>query len=228
MSKVVLSLKEIVKTYRSGKDQIKVLNKISLDVNEGDFIALHGKSGCGKTTGLLIAGGLLEPDEGHVILNDTDVYALGHEERSHLRSNSMGFVFQQFHLIPYLSALDNILLPTLALPSKTASTRALELATELNLTERLHHLPSRLSTGERQRVALARALLNKPKIILADEPTGNLDEENGEIVLSILQKFAQSDGAVLMVTHTADVARYTTKQFHLGKGTISPLMDSVR
>ena len=187
-------------------------------------MAVQGPSGCGKTTLLLAAGALLRPTRGRVLVNGEDPYALSSGQRARFRAVNVGFVFQQFHLVPYLDVLDNTLVPTLALGANGgARARALELAARFGLTERLHHLPAALSTGERQRVALARALLNKPKLLLADEPTGNLDAENGQIVLRCLAEFARDGGAVLLVTHEPGAGDHASRIVRMNGGSLSPL-----
>lgn len=198
----IISLQGVTLTYRGRGRSVTALREVSLEAREGEFVAVQGPSGCGKTTLLLVAGGLLAPDAGTVTVQGRDLYALGTEERARFRATGIGFVFQQFHLVPYLSALENVLSPTLAFPTPNARERARELLARFDLGGRADHLPAELSTGERQRVALARALLNGPRVLLADEPTGNLDERNSEQVLQALAGFADEGGAVLLVTHS--------------------------
>jgi putative ABC transport system ATP-binding protein len=207
----MLSLDTISKTYRKGTRSVPVLHDLSLTVARGEFVSVLGPSGCGKTTILLTAGGLLTPDAGQVTLDGTDPYALAPEARAAFRAEHVGFVFQQFHLVPYLSVLDNVMTAGLAAGDTSADVRAKAegLIGKFGLSERSHHCPAELSVGERQRVALARALLNSPSLLLADEPTGNLDDDNAHIVLDTLRQFAHDGGAVLLVTHdqrTADLA----------------------
>ena len=202
----MLQIEEISKKFIHSRREIKLFSGFSLKLLRKDFIAVCGPSGCGKTTLMLMTGGLLAPDSGRVFLHGRDIYTLSSEERALFRSENIGFVFQQFHLLPYLTVLDNILLPALAAKLPGSRKRALSLAEELRLTERLSHLPSELSIGERQRTALARALLNNPTLILADEPTGNLDTENADIVIGMLRKTAENGSAVMMVTHSREAA----------------------
>ncbi len=198
----LLALESLSKSYPGPEGSVKAVDEVSLTVGGGEFVVVMGPSGCGKTTLLLAAGALLRPTQGRVLLNGQDPYALSPGSRAQFRAVNIGFVFQQFHLLAYLDVLDNILAPTLALGGNgNTRARALELAQRFGLANRLHHVPAALSTGERQRVALARALFNQPKLLLADEPTGNLDEGNGEIVLRCLADFARDGGAVLLVTH---------------------------
>jgi ABC-type lipoprotein export system ATPase subunit len=182
------------------------------------LLAVHGPSGCGKTTLLLTAGALLRPNAGQVSLDGQDPYGLNPEARSELRARVIGFVFQQFHLIPYLTVRQNILAPSLAMPAKEADQRAQELVNRFGLDDRAGHVPAQLSTGQRQRTALARALLNQPKIILADEPTGNLDEKNAEIVFGYFSEYVAEGGCVLLVTHDAKAAAHATRTLQMVDG----------
>ena len=191
-----------ISAYFKGPDGIvRALDNVSLEIPRGGFTAVQGPSGCGKTTLLLIAGGLLAPGEGRVGIDGKDLYGLRSDDRARFRAENIGFVFQQFYLIPYLSVFDNIRSPALAVPGQDGEKRAMELIEQFRLTDRKNHVPSELSTGERQRVAMARAVFNNPKLILADEPTGNLDRDNARIVLDFFISFADSGGSVLMVTH---------------------------
>ena len=217
----LLQIEGLSKSYPGPQGTINAVEDVSLTVGAGEFVAVQGPSGCGKTTLLLAAGALLRPTRGRVLVNGEDPYTLSSGQRARFRALTVGFVFQQFHLVPYLDVLDNTLAPTLALGADGgARARALELAARFGLTERLRHLPAALSTGERQRVALARALLNKPKLLLADEPTGNLDAENGQIVLCCLAEFARDGGAVLLVTHEPGTGDYASRIVKLNGGKI--------
>ncbi|MCY3019233.1 MAG: ABC transporter ATP-binding protein [Planctomycetota bacterium] len=216
----VLEIEGLTKRYvppaRTAAGPITVLDGLSLTVAAGEFVAVQGPSGCGKSTLLLLAGGLLRPDGGAVRIEGHDPYAMSPEARARFRAAHTGFVFQQFHLVPYLSVLDNVLCPALALRTPDARRRAEELIEHFGLAHRKDHEPAKLSTGERQRTALARALLNKPKLLLADEPTGNLDADNGAAVLGYLAEFAKAGGAVLLVTHDPRVATYASRVCRLG------------
>ena len=174
---MLLQLDHVSKAYTDAQSTVRAVGDISLQVAKGEFVGVQGPSGCGKSTLLLIAGGLLKPDSGQVQLDGQDPYALTPDVRAEFRARTIGFVFQQFHLVPYLSVLDNILAPALAVTASRseARDRALQLIERFGLSDRREHVPAKLSTGERQRAAMARALLNEPKLILADEPTGNLD-----------------------------------------------------
>ena len=216
----MLEVKDITKTYRGPNGPVQALDGVSIRVERGEFVSVQGPSGCGKTTLLLAAGGLLAGDGGEVRIDGEDPYALGPDARARFRAGKVGFVFQQFHLVPYLSVLDNILSPTLALQSADARQRAMQLIEHFGLADRMHHTPGELSTGERQRTALARALLNGPGLLLADEPTGNLDGDSARAVLAYLAEFARNGGAVLLVTHDDRAADYAQRTVRLVKGKV--------
>lgn len=199
------------------------MQEVSFTLSPGQFLAVRGSSGCGKSTLLLTAGGLLRPTSGKVLLDSHDLYAIAPEQRALFRATKLGFVFQQYHLIPYLSILDNILAASIALPDRAARAaelqkRAMTLIERFTLTDRIHHLPAELSAGQRQRVALARALLNQPSILLADEPTGNLDPDNASIVHQTLANFARSGGSVILVTHDDRASALAHQTLHMTGG----------
>lgn len=228
---MLLELENVSKTFSCNDHPVRAVEELSLQLDRGQFTAVCGPSGCGKSTLLLICGGLLRPETGTVTLHGHDLLSLSTENRASVRAAHIGFVFQQFHLVPYLNVLDNVSVASLGLRPGSAEdggsveTRALELIDRFGLRDRIQHLPSELSTGERQRVALARALLNRPKLLLADEPTGNLDEDNSQVVLDHLQEFAAADGAVLLVTHDAAAADRADCMVHMAGGQIvDPMM----
>ncbi|MCB1091087.1 MAG: ABC transporter ATP-binding protein [Verrucomicrobiae bacterium] len=197
----ILRIDSVSKRYSTPEGIVQAIDEVSLTLEPGDFVALHGPSGCGKSTLLMMAGGLLSPDSGTIEIGGEDPYLVGADARAAFRAERIGFVFQQFHLIPFLDVLDNVLVGELA-GGGNLRDRARELLELVQLDHRLHHVPSKLSIGEQQRVALARAFLRSPALILADEPTGNLDSENAAIILKHLQDFvSNSKGAILMVTH---------------------------
>lgn len=207
----MIRIEEVTKIYTKEGSSVKALDKLSLSVVKGEFVVVKGASGCGKTTLLLTAGGLLHPEQGKISINNQDIYELSTENIAKFRAANIGFVFQQYHLIPYLSILENINIPSLAHDTILPEDRALELIEELGLKERIHHIPAELSSGEKQRTALARALLYNPPVILADEITGNLDFENASIVLNKLREFTKSGGTVLLVTHDEKVFDYADR-----------------
>lgn len=198
-----------------------MLRSVSLSLDRGDFTAVHGPSGCGKTTLLLTAGALLAPEGGSVRIDGHDPYAMNAGDRARLRAGTVGFVFQQFHLVPYLTVLENVMTPSLAQPAPAASTRARELIERFALADRADHVPADLSTGERQRTALARAMLNHPRLLLADEPTGNLDERNAAVVFDALAAFAASGGAVLLATHDHRAAERAGRVMAMASGKLA-------
>jgi ABC-type lipoprotein export system ATPase subunit len=216
---------ELTKVYRREDREVRALDGVSVSVAAGEFVAVRGPSGCGKSTLLLACGGLLRPDEGRVEIGGQDPYAMSGDERARLRATKIGFVFQQFHLVPYLTVLQNVLAPSLAAPANGAARRAMELIERFALSGRAEHLPEELSTGERQRTALARALLNRPGLLLADEPTGNLDADNAAAVMGYLEGFAAEGGAVLLVTHDDRAARHAQRVVHLGAGREMPVAE---
>jgi putative ABC transport system ATP-binding protein len=216
---MLLELTDVSKSYAGPEGAVHALSGVSLSVESGQFVAVRGPSGCGKSPLLLIAGGLLRPDRGTVRVAGENPYDLAADARAAFRARKIGYVFQQFHLVPYLSVLDNVLAPTLAMPSADPRRRALELIERFGLAHRAHHVPGELSSGERQRTALARALLNRPQLILADEPTGNLDRENAAAVLGFLSEFVTQEGCgVLLVTHDPLAAERADTTLHLRDG----------
>ncbi len=207
----MLELQNLSKSFVKDHTALKVLVDVSLTLTEGEFVAVQGPSGCGKTTLLLSAGGLLRPDKGRVLIEEQDIYSLHPDERAIFRAKHLGFVFQQYHLIPYLTVFENVLAPAIASGGSDLSERTGHLLEHFGLDQRRHHLPGELSAGEKQRVALARALLLEPGILLADEVTGNLDDKNADVILEHLRTFARDGGAVLLVTHNCRITRKTDR-----------------
>lgn len=220
----MLELREVRKDFiNNRKEEVAAVSGINLTVGEGDFLSIVGPSGSGKSTLLFIIGALLNPTAGQVLLWDEDIYATTPAHRAELRLEEIGFVFQTFNLIPYLSALDNVAVPAmLTMKSwKKAEERATELLKRFGLGARLRHISSELSVGERQRVALCRSVINDPGIILADEPTGNLDPGMTREVMALFQELNKSGHTVIVVTHEEDVADYARKVLHLQDGTFT-------
>ncbi len=213
-----LVMSNVTKSFKGPEGKIIAVEDISLDVASGEIKMVYGPSGCGKTTLLLMAGGLLKPDSGKITVAGQDLYALNTEQRNLVRAENIGFVFQQFHLIPYLTVLQNVMLPSIALSCPEPESRAKSLVAQFNLEHRSLHYPAQLSTGERQRVALARALFHNPGLILADEPTGNLDEDNAGQVLKYLRDFAENGRSVLLVTHDNSARKYATAEVAINQG----------
>jgi ABC-type lipoprotein export system ATPase subunit len=216
-----VELKNVCRSFQGPEGEIRALNGISLTVAAGELVAVRGPSGCGKTTLLLVTGGLLRPTGGTVRLNGEDLYGLDPARRAVVRRSAVGFVFQQFHLLPYLTVVENILAPSVALPREGAKQRAQDLVDRFGLRSRARHVPAQLSTGERQRAALARALLNSPDVILADEPTGNLDRENAGLIADYLREFSEQGGAVLLVTHDDRVLPSASRVLNMRGGELA-------
>ena len=206
----------LVKEYGS----LRALGGVSFSINAGEWLALMGPSGSGKTTLINILGGLDTLTSGRVVVDGVDLSRLSESEMVRYRAEKIGFVFQQFHLVPYLNALENVMLAQY-FHSVTDEQQAAEGLKRVGLADRLTHLPSQLSGGEQQRVAIARALINQPKLILADEPTGNLDEANEDIVIKIFHELHESGHTILMVTHDPDIARQADRRIELAHGHLS-------
>ena len=213
----MVQLENISKIYKTRRGQVKALDEISFQVREGEFLVVRGPSGSGKTTLLLAIGGMLHPTSGRVIIGDKDIYAMSKRERARFRAENIGFVFQMFHLVPYLNVVENTLLASGTRANRLEAEKLLE---RLGMSGREHHKPSELSAGERQRTAIARALLNHPRIILADEPTGNLDPENAAQVIGYLAEFHREGGTVVVVTHGALADQYSDRIIYLQDGQV--------
>lgn len=216
--KPLLTLDSVSKTFKTSRMEVKALHDVSLCVMPGEFIAVMGPSGCGKSTLLLTCGTLLSPDAGTVMFQDANPYFLSPDQRAAFRAAHIGFLFQQFHLIPYLNARANVLTAVTKMTATEARRRADELLEQFGLSARARHFPSELSVGERQRVGLARAILNAPPLLLADEPTGNLDAAAGSLVMDALADYARHGGAVLMVTHDPVGMTLATRTLKMNQG----------
>ena len=218
----MIVLKNVSKTYPTRSGQVEALGGVSLQIAEGEFVVVRGPSGSGKTTLLLTVGGMLRPTNGRVVIGENDIYAMSERKRAKFRAQNIGFVFQMFHLVPYLNVIENILLSVGVARDPAGKTQAKELLARLNISGREYHKPSELSAGERQRTAIARALLNRPRVVLADEPTGNLDPENAAEVIQYLAQFHHDGGTVIVVTHGSVADQYASRIIHLRGGRISP------
>jgi putative ABC transport system ATP-binding protein len=212
-------LKQVTKTYREGEREVHALRNLSLTVPEGALAAVQGPSGSGKTTLLNLVGAMDVPTSGTVRVGGRDLQSLGEEALSEFRRRNVGFVFQFFNLVPVLNAVENVLLPTMFDPEPPLE-RALGLLGRVGLREMWDRTPARLSGGERQRLAVARALINDPALVLADEPTGNLDHETGASVLDLLEGVAREGRTVIVVTHDPEVARRADPVFRLRDGVL--------
>jgi putative ABC transport system ATP-binding protein len=220
----MLELIDITKEFNHAKkNTVTALHDINLMVEKGDFISIVGPSGSGKSTLLFIIGALMNPSSGQVLLREEDIYDSTPSYRAALRLQNIGFVFQTFNLIPYLTAIDNVAVPAMLTTDsrKEAVDRATELLKRFGLSERLDHRFSELSVGERQRVALCRSVINDPEIILADEPTGNLDPDMTREVMNLFKELNDSGHTIIVVTHEEEVASYAQKVLHLKDGKLT-------
>ena len=218
----MLKLKSLKKSYLQGTQDIHIFEDLNFHVQKGQRVAIMGKSGSGKSTLLSLISGIIKPNDGEIVLNDTSYSGLKESQLNDFRASNIGFVFQNFHLVSYLNALENVMLPAKVNNISNAKEKAIELLKSVGLEHRLDHLPSQLSGGEKQRVAIARALIHNPKIILADEPSGNLDEETGIAVMDKLFELITQNGTTLiLVTHSKDVAKRCEETYELISGNLS-------
>ena len=222
MGEMILRAKNICKTFSNGKNQLSVLQDFSLDVEVGEIITIMGQSGSGKTTALNILGTLDQPDSGELTLGGKQVHTMNEKELSSIRNRDIGFVFQFHHLLPEFTAIENILMPAWINGIEDYTDRAIDLIKKMGLSDRKDHFPSQLSGGERSRVAVARALMNQPKLVLADEPTGNLDEKNANKLIDLLSEINKDfQQAIVLTTHNPYVAQIGHKKFVLENGSLS-------
>ena len=218
----MLELKSLKKSYHQGSQTIEIFENLNFHVEEGQRVAIMGKSGSGKSTLLSLISGIIKPDDGDISLNTVSYKDLPESELNDFRAMNIGFVFQNFHLVSYLNALENVMLPAKVCHIPKPREKAMALLESVGLGHRLDHLPSQLSGGEKQRVAIARALIHNPKIILADEPSGNLDDETGNAVMDILFELIKKNNTTLiLVTHSKDVADRCEKTYELLLGRLT-------
>ncbi len=216
----MIHLENVTKTYQRGDGPVHALWEVSLNVVGGEFLVVRGPSGSGKSTLLTIVGGLGRPTSGRVVVAGKELGAMTSSARARFRAEQIGFVFQTFHLVPYLTVVENVAVAALPERKTTARQQASELLERFGLGHRLNHRPAELSTGECQRVAIARAMINGPGLILADEPTGNLDPDNARAVLNLLEEFHREGGTVLLVTHQEFASTHAQRTITLSAGTI--------
>jgi putative ABC transport system ATP-binding protein len=223
----MIKLENVARVYQMGQTLVQALRGLNLEIADGEFVAIMGPSGSGKSTLLHLIGGLDLPTTGRVLLDDLDIAQQNGNQLAELRGRKVGFVFQTFNLVPTLSALKNVELPMIfqKVPRKERYEKARRLLEQVGLGDRLHHKPSELSGGECQRVAIARALANNPQILLADEPTGNLDAESGEQIMQILKRLLNEEQkmTIIVVTHNPDVARYAHRIIRMRYGQIEEI-----
>lgn len=214
----LIECENISKRYHVQDAAIDALQDICFSVKQGEFLTVKGPSGCGKSTLLMICAGMLRPDSGRLRFGSQNLYELTYQERATFRARQIGFVFQMFHLIPYLNCIENVRLADRAPGSGNHTKSAVEILRQFGLSERLHNKPSQLSAGEKQRLAIARAMVNQPACILADEPTGNLDPDNAHFVLKTLDQYCKDGGTVILVTHGNLAEEYTDRVISLKQG----------
>ncbi|MDW0115487.1 ABC transporter ATP-binding protein [Sporosarcina thermotolerans] len=218
----MIKLVSVKKSYKTGAEHTEVLKDVSIDIDKGKYVSITGPSGSGKSTLLHLIGGLEPIDEGEVWVDGQPVHKMKDNALAKLRLEKIGYVFQQFQLLSTATALENVMMPLLTMFSSAQIKKdAEEALTRVGLAHRLHHLPSRLSGGEQQRVAIARALVTKPEIILADEPTGNLDSETGMAIIDLIEKVHEEDGVtVVLITHDPDLAKRAVETIHVLDGKV--------
>ena len=218
----IVEIKELWKSYQSGEETVHALRSVDLNINDGDFLCIMGESGAGKSTLLSILGGLNHPSKGKVIVDEIDIYSLTHEQIATYRSEYLGFVFQSFNLVPYLTVLENVMLPLAIsdLKKKEKEERAVTSLERVGLKKKIYRLPDQLSGGEQERVAVARAIVNKPPIILADEPTGNLDTKTSREIMELFLGLNNERQTIIMVTHNPDNTKYANKKIVLNDGKV--------
>ncbi len=222
MAKIILSVEHLSKFFKSGERAIPVLSDVSFAVEEGSTCAVVGPSGSGKTTLIAICAGLERPSEGAVIFDGIALHAAAEEELARIRNRSIGFIFQNFQLLPSLTALENVMVPAEIRGENHARSRAGELLKQVGLDGRLHHYPVQLSGGEQQRVAIARAFMNQPKILFADEPTGNLDAETAEEIIKLIFDLNATRGTtLLLVTHDRELTRQASRLIRVRGGKVA-------
>jgi len=217
MAKEIIKLNDIAKIYN---DSTHALNGLTVTINEGDWTTIMGPSGCGKTTLLNIIGCLDSLTNGSLSINGTKISGLNQNELTRFRRDNIGLIFQQYHLVPYLTALENVMLAQYY-HSIVVKNDAVEALKRVGLSHRLDHIPAHLSGGEQQRVCIARALINEPKILLADEPTGNLDQKNGEVVLELIKELHKEGHTIILVTHNPDIGKMGDRVINLIDGRVS-------
>ncbi len=218
----MIKLRNVTKTVRSGIDDLTILDDVTVEIPDGQFVAVTGASGSGKSTLLGLIAGLDAPSSGAIFIDEDEITRIGEDGLAKIRSEKIGFVFQSFHLIPSLTAYENILIPMEILGLRETRTRAHALLEQVDLTNRGHHYPHELSGGEQQRIAIARAFANSPKILLADEPTGNLDTKNGQHIFDLMKDLhRRNDVTLILVTHDATLAGRAQRRIVLTDGRIS-------
>lgn len=220
--KNLLTLSHVSKTYRADSYEVKAINDLSLEINKGEFISIMGPSGCGKSTLMHLLGCLDIPSSGRILFEQLNISSLSEKELAKIRNKKIGFIFQTFNLLPKTTALANVELPLIytGIPANQRKERAKKVLMTVGLENRLSHFPNQLSGGQQQRVAIARALINNPGLILADEPTGNLDSKSGQEILDLLSKLNKEGRTIVLVTHDKEIAKYAQRIIQMRDGKI--------
>ena len=215
-----ITAERLNKTYGSGDSEVMAINDVTFIIDAGEFVAVMGESGAGKSTLLSIMGAMNTPTSGVYVVDGIDVYDLGQEQRADFRREFLGFIFQSFHLVPYLSVMENVMLPltTIRMPRREKEAMAMQALSWVGLDSKAKRLPNQISGGEKERVAIARAIVNDPPILLADEPTGNLDSRNTQEVMELLQRLNEAGTTIIMVTHSAECAGYARRRLEMSDG----------
>ncbi len=217
-----IKVENVTKCYGKGEASVTAIEDISFCIDSGDFVAVMGQSGSGKSTLLSVLGALNTPTSGRLVVDDVDIYALGHDERADFRRDSIGFIFQNFNLIPYLTLAENVMVPLA--PLKMGRKKKLAMAEDalarVGLGGKAQRLPGQISGGEQERVAIARAIVNQPRLLLADEPTGNLDSKTGQEIMALLTQLNADKMTIVMVTHTAEYAQYAQRVLYVSDGAL--------
>ncbi len=228
--KEIIRLGDVRRYYEMGENIVRALDGLNIEINRGDFIAIMGPSGSGKSTAMNLVGSLDTPTEGSIYLDKNNISHMGESELAQLRGRKIGFIFQSFNLIPNLTAKENVMLPMLfqGMEKEERETKAEELLKLVDLADRMDHYPNQLSGGEQQRVAIARALANDPEVILADEPTGNLDTKTGDKVINFLEELHKKGKTIVMVTHDAKLAEHANVIYHLKDGMVEKVTKKVK
>ena len=218
----MISVKNLKKTYLLGGEEVHALDDVSLSIKEHEFVAIIGQSGSGKSTFMNMLGCLDRPDSGEITLDGTDILKCKEKELSVIRNKKIGFIFQQFHLLPKLSALENVELPLIyqGMPTKKRREKVVKALKSVGLEKRMNHKPNQLSGGQQQRVAIARALVGEPSLILADEPTGNLDSRSGKEIMMLLHNLHEEGNTIVLITHDNNVAMEAPRQVQISDGKI--------
>ncbi len=216
----LIEIRDIGKDYQSGESTVQAIRKMNFSIDDGEFVAIMGQSGSGKSTLLSILGGLNHPTRGRILLDSLDIYSLSSEQRADLRSEYIGVIFQSFQLIPYLTVLENVKLPMAITgkKSRVQESMARDVLARVGLTNKADRLPDQLSGGEQERVAIARAIVNRPPILLADEPTGNLDSQTAAEIMDLLQELNRDGQTIIMVTHNPEACKHTSRIIQVKDG----------